>query len=333
MISVLLPYRDVASTLSEALTTTLSDLGPDDELVAIDDGSRDDGPTIVEALARVDRRVTRLATHGRGIVNALASGLSIARGTFIGRMDGDDVTLPGRFAAQRTMLERDPRLGAVAVQVEAFPSPTDGMRRYVDWQNSVVTSDEHARAIFVESPLCHPATMLRRETLEAVGGFRDEPWAEDYDLWLRLDAAGARLAKVPEMLFKWRMRSTSLTRTDGRYSFDRLRDARAHYLARRLERLARPFAIWGAGQTGRRLARALEAHGARPSFFVDIDPRKVGRTARCTRIVDATVGIQLMHNTDIMMLVAVGAKGARDVVRARLSEAKLEEGIDYICAA
>jgi glycosyltransferase involved in cell wall biosynthesis len=338
VISVLLPFRDAGSTLLEAMESVLGDLGSHDELVAIDDGSGDASADIARALAERDERVVLAASGGSparaaGIAVALTRGLVVSRGELVARMDGDDVSLPGRFAAQQALLESDATLGAVGVQVEAFPTPRRGMQRYVAWQTSLVSRSDHANAIFCESPLCHPSTMMRRAALLAVGGYRDDAWAEDYDLWLRLDAAGYGLAKVPRVLFRWRMRPDSLTWTDPRYSPARLLETRAAYLARRLLVHARPFAVWGAGQTGRRLARALEAHDQRPVAFVDIDPRKIGRSARGLAITSAAEGIARASSGELLLVVAVGDHGARDIVRARLTAAGLIEGTSYICAA
>jgi cellulose synthase/poly-beta-1,6-N-acetylglucosamine synthase-like glycosyltransferase len=175
--------------------------------------------------------------------------------------------------------------------------------------------------------------MMRRTALLAVGGYQENAWAEDYDLWLRLDAAGYGLAKVPRVLLRWRMRPDSLTWTDPRYSPARLLETRAAHLARRLLARGRPFAVWGAGQTGRRLARALEAHDQRPVAFVDIDPRKIGRTARSVAIQSAADGIARASAGELLLVIAVGDYGARDVVRQRLAAAGLVEGESYVCAA
>ena len=338
MISVLLPYRDAAATLDEAMGSVLTDLGPHDEVVAIDDGSRDGSLDVARSFAARDPRVLLVASRGSperaaGIAAALARGLVASRGELVARMDGDDISLPGRFAAQRALLESDATLGAVGVQVEAFPAPGPGMKRYVAWQSSLVSRSDHAHAVFCEAPLCHPSTMMRRTALLAVGGYQDNMWAEDYDLWLRLDAAGYGLAKVPRVLFRWRMRPDSLTWTDARCSPARLLETRAAHLARRLRAGALPFAVWGAGQTGRRLARALEAHGQRPLAFVDIDPRKIGRTARGAPISSAAEGIARAARGELLLVIAVGDHGARDVVRRRLADAGLVEGTAFLCAA
>jgi glycosyltransferase involved in cell wall biosynthesis len=317
-------------TLEEAARSVLADMSASDELVLVDDGSTDDGAELAAALAHEDARVVCVSSGGVGIAKALERGISACRGEWIARMDADDVSLPGRLTAQRTLLEADSSLGAVATRIEVFGEPGPGIRRYAEWQNGIVSADDHDRAIFVESPICHPSTMIRRDALDAVGGFRDGPFAEDYDLWLRMVALGWRLAKVPEPLFRWRIHTQNTTFRDARMSKDALRRLRAEHLARHLDR---PFAIWGAGPAGRRLARELERRGARAAFFIDIDPRKIGRTARGAPILDVADGVARARKDALLVIVAVAALGARDLVRHHLSAEGLTEGLDFLCAA
>jgi GT2 family glycosyltransferase len=329
LVSVLMPFRDASATVEEAASSILGQEGVSLELVAVDDGSRDDGPARVSALAARDPRVVPVAADGCGIVGALARALAVARGDVIARMDADDVALPWRLAKQAAALAEDPGLGVVGTQVETFGPCREGMRRYVAWQNGVVSRSDHTRELFVESPLCHPSVALRRAALEAVGGWRDTSWAEDYDLWLRLEAAGWGIAKIPEVLLRWRQREGSLTLTDPRYSLERFREARACYLAPKLRCTRRSVAVWGAGRTGKRLSRALEAHGVRPRCFVDIDPRKIGRLARGAPV----VAPEALRPGEDVIVIAVGAPGARQVVREHLAARRFIEGEDFICAA
>jgi hypothetical protein len=247
-------------------------------------------------------------------------------------MDADDVSLPGRFAAQARLLDAEPRVGAAGTRVEPFAEggPVgEGLARYVAWQNTLVSIEDHARELFVESPLCHPSVMMRRAALDDAGGWRDVAWAEDYDLWLRMHAAGWGLAKVPEVLFRWRHHAHRATFRDARYAPPRFTDARAFYLAPRLANERRAVTVWGAGPTGKRLARALEAHGVAAARFVDIDPRKIGGVARGAPI----VGESALARRDDFVVVAVGARGARQLIRARLAELGFVEGHDFVCAA
>jgi hypothetical protein len=272
-----------------------------------------------------------LASGGRGLAATLAFGVSRARAPFIARMDGDDVSMPGRFAAQHALLESDPRLAIVGTRVEGVPHAAigEGLRRYIDWQNGIVTPEEHAREIYVESPLCHPSVMFRRDAYESVGGYRDVAWPEDYDLFLRMHAAGFALAKVPMLGLRWRHREGRATFADARYGLDRFRAAKAGPLARALTRFGRPLVVWGAGPTGKRLARAIESHGGRIARFVDIDPRKIGRVARGAPI----VAPDALRRGAETIIVAVGARGARDLIRAHLRREGFVEGDDYVCAS
>lgn len=330
-VSVLLPYRDAGETIEEALASVLQDRDLPLEVIAVDDGSKDEGPQIVAARAREDARIVPIATGGVGIARALARAHEASRAPLLARMDADDISLPGRFAAQLDMLRRNASLGAVGTQVEAFPKEAvrEGLALYIDWLNRTITPEDHAREIFVESPLCHPSAMMRREAYEAVGGFRDVVWAEDYDLWLRLHAAGYGLAKVPEILFRWRHHPGRATFRDSRYSITRFLEAKAHYLAPKLAKDGRDVVVWGAGPTGKRLARALAAEGKRPSRFIDIDPRKIGRTAQKAPITAANT---LDPERDFV-IVAVGARGAREEIRANLQALKFVETLDFICAS
>ncbi len=329
VVSVVMPFRDAGATVEEAAVSILSQHGVSLELVAVDDGSRDDGAARMRALGARDARVVCVEGEGRGIARALARGLEAAHGDVVARMDADDVALPGRLARQVEALAGDARLGALGTRVETLGACGEGMRRYVAWQNALVSAEDHARELFVESPLCHPSVALRREALESVGGWRDTAWPEDYDLWLRLDAAGWRLAKVPEVLLRWRQRAESVTVTDVRCSQERFREAKAFYLAPRLARAGRPVAVWGAGPTGKRLARALEGHGVHARLFVDIDPRKIGHTARGVPI----VAPEALTRGEDTLVVAVGVRGARELVRAHLVERGFVEGADFVCAA
>lgn len=331
LVSVLLPYRNNAPTIEEAGRSVLAERDVDLELIAIDDGSTDDGPRIVASLAAEDARVVTCSAGGVGIVKALSHGLTRARGSLIARMDGDDVSLPGRFAAQVDLLGSDRRLGLVATQVEGFPESAvgEGLRLYIAWQNALVSPADHARELFVESPVCHPSVMLRRDVIDSAGGFVDVRWAEDYDLWLRVDALGFGMAKVPAVLLRWRHREGRLTFSDGRYALPLFDEVKARYLAPKLLARGLPVTVWGAGKTGKRLARALEPHGVRPVRFVDIDPRKIGGVARGAPIVSP----EPLVRGETTIVCAVGARGARSLIRAHLVDRGFVEGADFLFAA
>ncbi len=332
LVSVLMPYKNASSTILEALDSLLAQESVELEIVAINDGSTDSGASCVARIAEHDRRVVMLSTTGVGIARALNAGLALTRGTYIARMDADDICSPTRFAAQLSLLRSNPRLGAVGVRVYGFPESAvgEGLKRYIEWQNELVTPEDHVRDLFVESPLCHPTVMMRRDCLEELRGWRELTWPEDYDLWLRLNAAGWLMAKVPEVLFGWRHDPSRASFTDPHYAPEEFRKAKAHFLARRLRAEDRPWMVWGAGPTGKRMARELESYGLIPEKFIDIDPRKIGRCARGIRI-DGPESVWSSSGT--MVVVAVGSLGARALIRSILLGHGMGEGRDFICVA
>ena len=265
--------------------------------------------------------------EGKGLVAALQLGLAHCRGELVARMDADDRVHPDRLLVQAELLSRKPALGAVGSLVRCFPWPlTPGLFRLQEWLDAMVTEEQCALGRFIDAPLVHPATMFRKSALEAVGGYRDAGWPEDWDLLLRLYEAGHQLANVPRVLLWWRDSPRRLTRTGTAYSRQALRELRAHYLARGPLR-DRPCEIWGAGPTGKRLARALEGNGVRVRRFVDVSPHK--REARGVQVVPHS---QLGPPGEALLLVAVTAPGARETIRAALRPLGWREGTHWLFA-
>lgn len=332
-ISVLLPFRNATDTLPRALLGLLCSPEPNVEVLAIDDGSSDDGPQRVQTWAERDQRLRLIRGPGRGLVDALNLGLSQVRGAFVARMDADDISHPLRLQKQAERLLRDPTIGLIATRVRAFADEGavgEGLSRYIEWQNGLLTPEDHRRELFVEAPVCHPSVMMRRELLEHVGGYRETDGPEDYDLWLRLDATGVRFAKIPEVLLAWRHDPSRTTFRDPRYALTQFRATKAPFLSERVRAAGKARTVmWGAGPTGRKLARELESSGLCCELFIDIDPRKIGRRTRGAAIAEASA---LDANRDAV-IVAVGARGARELIRPELHGRGFREGVDYWFAA
>jgi len=335
-ISVLLPCYNAAETLPEALDSLANQTLGDFEIVAIDDGSVDETPEMLRTWAVHDPRLRVISRPHRGIVAALNAGLAECRAALVARMDADDRAHPARLERQLAFMESHPQVAVAGCLVRAYPPEQvrQGFAVYLEWQNSLVSDEDIRREIFVESPLAHPSVVFRRQAVEQAGGYQDHGWAEDYDLWLRLYLSGARFAKVPEVLLDWRERADRLTRADPRYSLENFLRAKAHYLS--LGPLAEREAVivWGAGMMGRRLSKHLARHGLPLVAFVDVDPRKIGRTRRGLPVLPPEALPDCWRSyARPALLAAVGARGARGLIRARLDRLGLREGQDWWSAA
>jgi GT2 family glycosyltransferase len=331
-VAVLLPARDAARTVRAAAGSVLRQTFRDLALVAVDDGSRDGTAEVLLAMAERDRRVSVLRGPGEGIARALNRGLAACDAEVVVRMDADDVAHPRRVERQLAALEADPSLAAAGSRVRLFPrrEVAGGMRRYAAWLNGLVTPERVARDLLVEAPLVHPAAAIRRAPLERAGGWRDGDFPEDYDLWLRLFEAGHRLTNLPEVLLDWRESPGRLTRTDGRYALPRHMALKAAWLARGPLAGRVAVALWGAGETGRAFARALAVEGIGVALFLEVDPRKIGRRVGGTPVLSYE---EAERARGLPLLVAVGAPGARELIREELGRRGFEELREFRCVA
>ena len=331
-VAVLMPARDAAATVAAAARSILRQTARDLTLVAVDDGSTDATAETLARLAEQEGRVLLLRGPGEGIAGALQRGVARCDAEIVARMDADDVAHPRRIERQLAALDADRRLWAVGSQVRAFPrrAVRDGMRRYVDWVNGLLSPELVARDLLVEAPLVHPAASLRRTALELLGGWRSGPFPEDYDLWLRASAAGGALTNVPEPLLLWRESEGRATRRDPRYAIARHIELKAAHLRRTLLAGRDEVALWGAGKTGRAFASALRREGVRTSLFLEVDRNKIGRAAQGAPVVSY---LEARRARGLPLLVAVGAPGARPLIRAELATQGWTELVDFWCVA
>jgi len=328
-VSILMPVKNEGRFLSTALRSLSAQTLTDWELVVVDDGSTDDTPRILAEAACGDQRIRVLKSTGVGLVSALNSGLSNCRAPLVARMDGDDISHPDRLAEQAAFLSAHDTVGLVACSFRHFPRHEVGMGMvgYEQWQNQLLTHEAIQADLFVESPFVHPSVMFRRQAVESVGGYRDMGWAEDYDLWLRLAAAGTRFARLARTMFFWRERPDRTTRISGAYTPVAFRLCKLHHLQNDFLKDEDEVILAGAGREGRAWYRILRDAGVRVSTWVDVDPRKVGRLLH-----DAPVlAMNQVTAAGVKMLMTVGTRGARSDVRQWAFQAGFREGVNAIC--
>ena len=326
LVSVLLPVRDEAPYLAEALDSLSAQTLGDFEVVVVDDGSTDGSAEIAERHAAEDPRFRVIRQARRGLVAALERARSEAGSPFLARMDGDDAALPARLELQLAALE-DEALDACGGGIEYFPDPKEGARRYASWINGLVTPEAAARDVFVECPLPHPTLVARREAVEEAGGYRDVGWPEDYDLVLRLWACGARFRNVDRVVQRWRDHPARLSRTEPRYAQEAFVRCKVHHLRDTLLRGRDGVVVWGAGPVGKSFGREL---GEDLVGFVEVDPRKIGKRIYGVPVVSVD---EARRFTDAFALGAVAGEEARSRIRELLAGQGRREGIDFVAVA
>lgn len=327
-ISIVMPFRNSAGTLPEALASVKAQTFTDWELLAVDDRSTDGSAEIVAEFAAGEPRARLLKnTSTPGVVGASETAGRAAAADWLARMDSDDISHPERLERQWAMTGQRPELDVIGSGVEILSPLGDGMSRHVDWVNSLRESREIADARFIENPLVHPSALMRKAAILAVGGYREVPWAEDHDLWLRLLEAGSVFGKVEGAMLQWRDSATRLTRNDPRYGDAFRHKMRAHFLARMPAVKERGVVVAGAGPIGKTMAQELQLRGIAVKGFYEVHPRRIGEKIHGIEV----AGLESFGAKwrEAVLLSAVGLPGGREQVMDLASGAGYQEGVDF----
>ena len=207
LVSVLMPAYNAARFLRPAVESILNQTFDDFEFVIVDDGSTDDTGEILAECAARDPRI-RVLTNERNlrIVASLNRGLDACRGTYVARMDADDVALPDRLAKQVAALARQPDLAVLG-----------GALTYIDADGKKLNVTRHCTvgdSLLRKCPLLHPTVVLRRAVFARHGlryrtEFRE---AEDYYLWLETSRHG-RLGAIDDVVLQYRVSGSAARMT------------------------------------------------------------------------------------------------------------------------
>jgi glycosyltransferase involved in cell wall biosynthesis len=206
-VAVVVPARDSAAYLEEAIRSALGQsLRPAEICVAVDGGSTDASEAIAASFAPAVR-VVRIPPVGiPGITRQAAA--DATRSPLVASLDADDLWFPHKLERQVALMQQDPSLDGVFAHVDEFLSPdlAPGERRGV---RSPLTGVKGRIA---------SALLIERRALAGMGGFGSEAHPAEWIRWVsRAERAGLRLGVVPEVLVRRRIHSANLTR---RYAGD-----------------------------------------------------------------------------------------------------------------
>jgi hypothetical protein len=207
-VSVLMPVYNGEKYLKKAIESVLHQSFADFEFIVVDDGSNDGTANILASYQGRDDRIQVLHQSNQGLVAALNTGLSLARGKYVARMDADDIAMPERLAEQVAALDQNSDVGILGTGCRLIDAADRAVgARY--WAES----DLQIRWMcLLESPFGHPTVMMRRDVLLRNGlRYREAFHAvEDYDLWTRI-LGRTRAANLSKPLLQYRIHTESVT--------------------------------------------------------------------------------------------------------------------------
>ena len=187
LISVIMPVLNAEATIAEAVKSILQQTYPDLELILIMDGSSDKSIDIIRSFRDKRIKIISLKYH-RGISIALNTGIQHAQGTYIARMDGDDIAYPERLASQIRYMQTHKDCVVLGSRVIT-----------IDAQGKQIRSPQREK-----KQLIHSTVLIRKKMFKLYGMYDSNlDGAEDYDLWLRFAHKGS-IYILPEVLLKYR---------------------------------------------------------------------------------------------------------------------------------
>jgi len=228
LISVLMPIFNAQKDLCAAIESVLHQSFGNFEFLIVDDGSTDQSVEIVRSYD--DPRIRLLVQpNNLGLVAALNRGISEARGEYIARMDGDDISLPERLALQcEAMLNQQLDIcGADWAQMDAQGNQFGVL--YAPQQ-----LDEVIATLTTTVPYAHGSVMMRKSFLDRHQLLYRSGFSEDYQLWIRFLEQGARFGAVSAVLYLHRSHQQSITSTKFKEQSDSASQLRREFVTNNL---------------------------------------------------------------------------------------------------
>lgn len=167
-LTVLITLYNKGAYIVEALDSVLNGSYRDLEVLVVDDGSTDDGPSRVERYDDTRLRFLRSRVN-TGRAAAANRGYDAARGDFVAVLDADDVAHPDRFSKQVAFMDAHPAVAACGSWIDYW-GESGGVLRMPEND-----ADARANSLF-GMPVIYGGCMLRRTTIEEHGVRCDPDW-------------------------------------------------------------------------------------------------------------------------------------------------------------
>lgn len=221
LISIIMAVHNCEATLESAVASISDQTYPNWELIICDDASTDGTGELLQRLAgaRDDGRIVLLSNPtNRKLPYSLNRCLEVARGEYIARMDGDDISEPDRLERQLRYLREHPHVDLVGTAMRRFNDEGEADLVFP----ASPTPDKWTLGKSAATPFCHATILARREVFDTVGNYtvswRTER-GQDIDLWFKFFAAGFTGVNLPDALYRVREDAAAIRRRTRKARF------------------------------------------------------------------------------------------------------------------
>lgn len=215
LVSVIMGVYNCETTLEDSINSILNQSFGNFEFIICDDASSDKTLEIISSCAQKDTRIRVLRNPANsGLAPTLNKCIEYARGTYLARMDGDDISIKERFQKQVDFLQAHREYAFCGTSAELFDyTGVWGLRRCIERPKP--------KDFLSVSPFIHPSVMFRKQALRNAGLYKtkDVGRSEDYELFMRLYAKGFIGYNLRDFLLMYREDRNGFIKRKAKYLF------------------------------------------------------------------------------------------------------------------
>jgi glycosyltransferase involved in cell wall biosynthesis len=165
-------------------------------------------------LGNGDKRIKILiARLGGGLAFSLNLGINEARGEYVARMDGDDISRPDRLQIQVQYMDENPDVAVLGCGEQFIDANSENIKRKVA---SYQSSEQIRRMLPYKNTLPHPALVFRKSALLEVHGYQYGHYSEDHEMFIRMARNPAvKFHNLKNVLYEYRRHASQITHPDN----------------------------------------------------------------------------------------------------------------------
>ncbi|WP_232223931.1 glycosyltransferase [Marinitoga sp. 1137] len=204
-------YNEKEKHLREAIESILNQTYKNFEFIIIlDNPDNEVLKNIINEYKSMDNRIIFLINEKNiGAAESANKGLKIAKGKYIARMDGDDVSFPKRLEKQKEFLDKNPE----CILVSGLTVTIDENSNILSYQKRYFNTKIISKVLPYNNPITHSTIMFRKEAVDILNGYRNFEASLDYDFYLRFLSNNLKICVLPEYLVKYRVRKNGISET------------------------------------------------------------------------------------------------------------------------
>ena len=259
MVSIIIPYKNPNPFFKECLNSIINQTYKNLQIILVNDHSTDDSEKTAIKYQKLDSRIKTIKNKGNGIIDALNTGVKVANGKFITRMDSDDIMMDNKIAELRTLLLISGRQHISLGCVKYFASEKelgDGYIKYSKWLNNLTTNSKNYSEIYKECTIPSSNWMMFKKDFEKISGFSNLKYPEDYDFAFRVFYNRIKIINTKKITHLWRDHPRRISRNSGNYKY-------VNFIPIKIKNLVvnelnnHDLVLWGAGSKGKSVAKEL----------------------------------------------------------------------------